>query len=45
MKLIAIINTFKNQYHYIKDSKNKILVLTNYNNLCLFINRKNLSSY
>ena len=43
-KLSVIIKVFKTLRHYLKSYKHKMLVLTNYNNLCHFIDTKNLSS-
>ena len=43
-ELLAIVEAFKTWRHYLEDWKNKVLVLTNHNNLCYFINIKNLSS-
>ena len=42
-KLLAIIEAFKIWWHYLKDCKYKILVLTNHNNLCRFMDIKSLS--
>ena len=42
-ELLAIVEAFKTWRYYLKNCKYKILVLTNYNNLCRFIDRKNLS--
>ena len=44
-ELLAIVEAFKTWWHYLKDCKHKILVFTNYNNLCRFIDIKNLSSH
>ena len=33
IELLTIIEAFKNYFHYIKNCKNKILVLSNYDNL------------
>ena len=43
-KLLAIIKAFKIWHHYLKGCKHKVLVLTDYNNLCHFIDIKKLSS-
>ena len=43
-KLLAIIEVFKIWRHYLKSCKHKVLVLTNHNKLCRFMNIKNLSS-
>lgn len=43
-KLLAIIETFKTWRHYPEGCKHKVLVFINHNNLCHFINIKNLSS-
>ena len=43
-KLLAIVKTFKTWGHYLKDCKQKVLVLINHNNLQYFIDTKNLSS-
>ena len=43
-KFLAIIEAFKTWRHYLESCKYKMLVFTNYNNLCCFINTKNLSS-
>lgn len=43
-KLSAIIKPFKSWHYYLKGYKYKIRVLTNHNNLCRFIDTKNLSS-
>ena len=42
-KLLAIVGAFKTWRHYLEGCKHKILVLTNYNNFCWFIDTKNLS--
>lgn len=42
-ELLAIIKAFKNWRHYFKDYKHKVFVLTDYNNLCQFINIQSLS--
>ena len=43
-ELLAIVQAFKTWRHYLKGCKHKVFVLTDYNNLCRFINRKSLSS-
>ena len=42
-KLLAIVEGFKIWRHYLKDCKHKVLMLTNYNNLCRFMDTKSLS--
>ena len=43
-KLLAIVKAFKTWRYYFKSCKYKVLVLTDHNNLCQFMNTKNLSS-
>ena len=43
VELLAIVETFKTWRHYLEDCKYKVLVLTDYNNFCLFMDTKNLS--
>ena len=43
-QLLAIVEAFKTWRHYLEGCKHKVFVLTNYNNLCRFINMKSLSS-
>ena len=43
-KLLAIIKVFKTWRHYLEECKYKVLVLTDYNNFCSFIDTKSLSS-
>ena len=43
-ELLAIVEAFKTWQHYLEDCKHKIFVLTDYNNLCQFIDTKSLSS-
>ena len=43
-KLLAIIKAFKTWRHYLESCKHKVLVFTDYNNLCCFIDTKSLSS-
>ena len=40
----AIVKVFKTWQHYLKDCKHEVLVLTDYNNLCQFMDTKSLSS-
>ena len=42
-ELLAIVEAFKTCWHYLKSYKHKDFVLTDYNNLCCFINMKSLS--
>ena len=42
-ELLAIIEPFKTWRYYLEGSQHKVLVLTNYNNFCRFINTKSLS--
>ena len=42
-KLLAIVKAFKIWRHYLEGCKHKVLVLTNHNNLCRFIDMKSLS--
>ena len=42
-KLLAIVETFKTWRHYLKGCKHEILVFTDHNNLCCFMDTKNLS--
>ena len=44
IELLAIVELFKYWRHYIKDCQYEVLVLTNYNNLCQFMDTKSLSS-
>ena len=44
IELLAIVKAFKTWRHYLKDCKYKVLVLTDHNNLCQFIDAKSLSS-
>ena len=41
---LAIVKAFKNWRHYLEDCQYKVLVLTDNNNLCQFMDRKSLSS-
>ena len=43
-KLLAIVKVFKTWHHYLEGCKHKVLVLTNHNNFCCFMNIKSLSS-
>ena len=43
-KLLAIVKAFKIWCHYLEKCKHKVLVLTNHNNLCYFMDNKSLSS-
>ena len=43
-ELLAIIEAFKTWRHYLEDCKHEVLVLTNHNNLCRFMETKSLSS-
>ena len=43
-KLLAIIEAFKTWCHYLESCKHEMLVLTDYNNFCRFIDTKSLSS-
>ena len=43
-ELLAIVKAFKTWRHYLKGCKHKVLVLTNHNNLCRFMETKSLSS-
>ena len=43
-KLLAIIKVFKTWRHYLESCKHKVLVLTDENNLCCFMDTKSLSS-
>lgn len=44
-KLLTIIKVFKACCHYLNDCKDKILVMTNHNNLSQFMDIKNLRFY
>ena len=44
VKLLAIVEEFKNWRHYLEDCQYKVLVLTNHNNLYWFMDTKCLSS-
>ena len=43
-ELLAIVEAFKTWWHYLKDWKYEVLILTNQNNLYRFMDMKNLSS-
>jgi len=43
LKLLIIIETFKQWHHYLEKSSHSIEILTNHNNLCEFINVKMLN--
>ncbi len=44
-ELLAIVKVFKTWRHYLEHCKYKVFVLTDHNNLCQFMDTKNLSSY
>ena len=43
-KLLAIVEAFKTWKNYLEGSQHKVLVLTDHNNLCRFMDTKSLSS-
>ena len=43
-ELLAIVKAFKTWRHYLEGCKHKVLVLTDYNKLCQFMDMKSLSS-
>ena len=43
-ELLAIVEVFKTWQHYLKGCNCKVLVLTNHNNLCRFMDTKSLNS-
>ena len=43
-ELLAIVEAFKTWRHYLEGSQHKVLILTDHNNLCRFIETKSLSS-
>ena len=43
-ELLAIVEAFKTWRHYLEDCKHKVLILTDYNTLCQFMNTRRLSS-
>ena len=45
VKLLAIVEAFKNWYHYLEGCQYEVFVLTNHNNLRRFMNTKSLSSH
>ena len=45
LELLAIIETFKTWYYYLEKCKYEVFVFIDYNNLCQFINTKNLSFF
>ena len=42
-KFLAIVETFKTRWHYLEGCKHEVVVLTNHNNFCCFIDTKSLS--
>ena len=42
--LLAIVEAFKTWWHYLEGCKHEVLVLTDHNNLCRFMDTKSLSS-
>ena len=42
-ELLVIVKTFKTWRYYLEGGKHKVWLLIDYNNLCQFINMKNLS--
>ena len=42
-KLLVIVEAFKNWRHYLESCQYEVLVLTNHNNLCRFMDTKSLS--
>ena len=42
-KFLAIIKAFKNWWHYLKDCQYKVMVMTNYKNLCGFMKTMSFS--
>ena len=42
-ELLAIIEAFKTWHHCLKGCKHEVFILTDYNNLCQFMDIKNLS--
>ena len=44
VELLAIVEVFKTWRHYLEGCKHEVLVLTDHNNLCQFMNTKSLSS-
>ena len=43
-ELLAIVEAFKTWKQYLEGCKHEVLVLTDYNNLCRFMDTKSLSS-
>ena len=43
LELLTIVETFKQWHYYLKNSKYSVKILTDYNNLCKFINIKTLN--
>ena len=43
-EFLAIVEAFKTWRHYLEGSRHEVLVLTNHNNLCRFMDTKSLSS-
>ena len=43
-EFLAIIKAFKTWYHYLENYKHKVMMLTDYNNYCWFMDTKSLSS-
>ncbi len=43
-ELLAIVEAFKTWCHYLKGCKYEVLILTDHNNLCRFMDTKSLSS-
>lgn len=43
-ELLAIIKTFKTWRYYLEGYKHKVLIFTDYNKLCHFMDTKSLSS-
>lgn len=44
-KLLVIVKTFSSWQHYLKDCKYEVLIFTNHNNFCYFMNTKSLGIY
>ena len=44
IELLAIVKAFKTWRHYLEGSQHEVLILTDHNNLCRFIDTKSLSS-
>ena len=43
-ELLAIVEAFKTWWHYLEGCKYKVIILTDHNNLCRFMDTKSLSS-